>query len=70
VRTERLDKVRIEEHQTVWQHPDIPVGFARMQCTTMSSVSFVTKKAKAVEVAEYRIEDAGTGAQSELPDNN
>ena len=53
---------------TAWQHPDLPIGFsgAEVRDEILSSDLNV----RSAQSTVYTLEDAGTGAKSELPDNN
>ena len=48
----------------VWQHPDLPIGFAEARIVVARSLG------PQKETTEYRIQDFGSDAKSELPDNN
>jgi hypothetical protein len=52
---------------TVWQHPDVRFGFA--EAKLLGDRFYGNTKFKQV-TSLYRIQDTGTGAKSELPDNN
>lgn len=52
---------------TVWLHPDLQFGFAETRIVTES---FVDGKKMQSSSSVFSIQDAGTDAKSELPDNN
>jgi hypothetical protein len=64
-----LIKVRTDTEYTAWFHPDLPAGFVRLDWKSVQSFS-AGDAAKTTKVVEYSVEDAGTGAQTELPDHN
>jgi hypothetical protein len=63
-------RIRLEEDKTVWLHPDLPLGFAAMRTEENATVRLMTKPATSHTVTEYVLEDAGTDAQTSMPENN
>jgi hypothetical protein len=53
---------------TLWQHTDLPIGFA--EARIKYEVRGPDMKDRTQQVTVYLLEDAGTGAKTELPDNN
>ncbi len=53
---------------TAWQHADLPIGFSQAQVT--DEVAAADGKVRSLLLGVYLLEDAGTGAKSELPDKN
>jgi hypothetical protein len=52
---------------TAWQHPDLPIGFAEARIV---QEQFINDRPLSKFSIDYRIEDAGADAKTELPDNN
>jgi hypothetical protein len=63
-------RIHLEEQMTVWLHPDLPAGFAGMRMEENSTARFMTHPATLHHVAEYVLEDAGTDAQTSMPEHN
>jgi hypothetical protein len=61
-------RIHLEEQMTVWLHPDLPAGFAGMRTEENSTARFMTHPATLRHVAEYVLEDAGTDAQTSMPE--
>ena len=66
-----LMKTHWHETATVWTHPDLPVGYARLHLASdmLLSIGWGTQL-KLITSTDHILDDAGTGAQSELPDSN
>jgi hypothetical protein len=63
----KMSPTRTETTFTVWLHPDLPLGFAE---ASMQVNVFLEDKKIGKQLTTYSIEDSGTGATTELPDNN
>ncbi len=63
-------RIHLEEQMTVWVHPDLPAGFAGMRTEENSTARFMTHPATLHNVTEYVLDDAGTGAQTSMPEHN
>jgi hypothetical protein len=58
------------ESFTVWMHPDVPIGFAEARFESQQvDREDETKKIGTPSAFSYRIQDFGSDAKSELPDN-
>ena len=53
---------------TAWQHADLPIGFASAEI--VAEVLDADHKVRSLQSTVYLLEDAGTGAKSELSENN
>jgi len=53
---------------TIWQHADLPIGFASAEVT--DEVLGSDGKVRSEQSTVFILEDAGNGAKSELPDSN
>ncbi len=57
----------IELEHTTWQHPDLPFGFAEARIVSHQSVNDI-KGGRSLKI--YRLQDVGTDAKTEIPDQN
>jgi hypothetical protein len=60
-------KSRWESTYTMWRHPELPMGCAQIRVRDEATPVVGTGTTM---LWVYRVEDAGTGAKSDLPDNN
>lgn len=58
---------KLVRKHTVWQHPELLFGFAE---ATIHSEQFIEGEKIEWESSVYRLQDVGTNAKTELPDNN
>ena len=61
--------VKTELAYTAWQHSDLSFGSAEVQIIAATFVNAEVTPSRRISVAYY-LQDAGTDAKSELPDNN
>jgi hypothetical protein len=59
-------KSRWETTYTVWQHPDLALGSAQIRVRQEGTTTVGTST---TQFWVYRLKDTGTGAKTELPDN-
>jgi hypothetical protein len=66
-----LIKARSIGTSTVWTHPELPVGYARLHSSSEMLLTLGwTTQIKNSTVIDHTLDDAGAEAQSELPDCN
>jgi hypothetical protein len=63
-----IAKSQFKSTYKVWMHPDLPVGFAEAEI--VDDITYANGQAPKRQSQVYRLQDAGTDAKSELPDNN